>query len=183
LHCHQEKWISWYFLNMNFSSWHFTYATYLLCITFSHWQLNCAERSQIIKLVLFTNLNVNILLSCHWNFTSKSETKKRNKTNNNDDFCEMFVSVLFHSFLYFEKTIFVCLSVRKKWMILIIYNEKSALQRMCINLLYNTLSKTSVRFKLNIEIMHFKFAFETVMTHKINSFSAVRVNYCLCILI
>jgi len=77
--------------------------------------------------VLFTNLNVSVSLSCHWNSANKSETKKKNKIDDNNNFCKMSVSVLFHSLLYSEKTIFVCLSVRKKWIILIIYDEKSAL--------------------------------------------------------
>ena len=112
---------------MNFDSWHFVHVMYLLCTVFSHWQLNCVEKSQIIRLMLFINLNVNISSSCHWNFTSKFEIKNRNKTDDNDDFCEMFISVFFFLLSYSEKTIFVCLSVRKKWIVLIIYDEKSTL--------------------------------------------------------
>jgi len=168
---------------VNFNSWCFVYATHLLCTIINYWQLNCTERLQIIKLILFTNLNVNISSSCCWNSASKSETKNRNRTDDSDNFCEMFIFIFFYSLSYSKKTIFVCLSVRKKWMILIIYDEKSALWRMCINFLCNTLLKTSVRFRLSIKIIHFKFVFQSVITYKISSFSAVKVNHCLYIFI
>jgi len=142
--------------------------------------LNCVKKSQIIKLVSFTNSNVSVSLLCCWNFTNKFEIKK---TDNSDDFCKMFVFISFYSFSYSKKTIFVHLSVKKKWMILIIHNEKLTLQRMYINFLYNKLSKTSVRFKLSIKIIHFEIVFQTVITHEISSFSAVKVNHCLCVFI
>ncbi len=45
------------------------------------------------------------------------------------------------------------------------------------SLLYNILLKIFFKFKLNINIIYSDFVFHTVLTHKISSFKAVKIDF------
>ncbi len=139
--------------------------------------------SYIIKFVLFTKLNIMILLSEHSKIDSSSDMKKKKRIEKSRDFCDIFDFVNIQSLSNSEKTIFVCHFVKKHFITWMIHEKKSAVHIMCKSLLCNTLLNVSFRFKLNINITHSDFAFHTVLTHNVNSSKTVKVNLCFLIFI
>ena len=63
------------------------------------------------------------------------------------------------------------------------YNEKSAVYMMYKNLLCKILLKASFKSKLNINIIHFDFAFHAVLIQNVSSFKAVKMNLYFLVLI
>ena len=71
----------------------------------------------MIRFVLFTKLNVMILLSEHSKVVSSSDMKKRKRIEKREDSCEISDFVNIQLLSNSEKTILVCCSVRKHFMI------------------------------------------------------------------
>ena len=84
--------------------------------------------------------------------------KKKNKINNRGDPYKIPIGIGISSLSYPLIIIFIKYSVRKAWMNLIIQSNKPLFFKIHRSLLYNTLLKAPLKFRLSINIVYPKWA-------------------------
>ena len=133
--------INLYFTVVKRASSLWAHCSQILCIIFSFLQFFAVLSSYISMLISFTNLTKLIsFLSCMHALIS-SELKNRNRIDDIEKPCRIFVFMLNSNDSYSDSWIITFLSVMKLWTQLIMYFEMIFTLRLCISLSFFTLSK------------------------------------------